>query len=204
MGSTTVAKGTGYAMKRLFLSLLLVLSACESREKHPHPNYAIASQTVQATVIEVEDGDTYRVNVQGLILSIRSACIDAPEIGHSLSSIYSKSPLLQDQFLWGNLAKARVQQLADSGSVVQLVPHGLDVVYGQRNIAEVLLGDGSELEAHLVEEGLAPVYDTFKNTCPNYDDLKAKEATAKAAGSGVWGDSQFVMPWTFRKQHGNS
>lgn len=75
------------------------------------------------TVLSVGDGDTLRVAYGSLELTIRLACIDAPET--------AQSP-------YGAAARQHLQQLTPVGAVVTLKPQMMDR-YG-RTVAELLEG----------------------------------------------------------------
>ena len=58
-----------------------------------------------ATVVSTGDGDTLRVKTQGKVVTIRMACIDAPETG---------------QRPWGQQSAAKLKQLLPPGKAVQI------------------------------------------------------------------------------------
>ena len=79
-----------------------------------------------ATVVSTGDGDTLRVKSQGKVVTIRMACIDAPETG---------------QRPWGQQSAAKLKQLLPAGKVVQIRSIEQDR-YG-RTVAELYLGKQS-------------------------------------------------------------
>jgi micrococcal nuclease len=92
------------------------------------PNFANAqtAQTIElATVVSVGDGDTIRVMQRDLPITIRLACIDAPETSQP----------------WGKAATERLQQLLPTGKQVQVRQIERDR-YG-RTVAEVFVGNSS-------------------------------------------------------------
>ncbi|MGB6016203.1 MAG: hypothetical protein WBG32_15840 [Nodosilinea sp.] len=68
------------------LALLATLAACSTAVEVPQAtNTGMATTTVAsanfptATVVSVGDGDTMRINYEGQDITVRMACIDAPE-----------------------------------------------------------------------------------------------------------------------------
>jgi micrococcal nuclease len=102
---------------------------------------AVASVSFpSATVISVGDGDTMRINYQGQAVTVRLACIDAPETA---------------QTPWGTSATERLRQLTPQNSTVQFREADTDR-YG-RTVAEVY-ANGQNVNLQMVVEGYAVVY----------------------------------------------
>jgi endonuclease YncB( thermonuclease family) len=110
------------------------------------PAAASPATEFRATVLSIGDGDTLRVSCQGLPITIRLACIDAPEMAQSPYGQQSRSDLLS------RLAK---------GCEVTILPHTIDR-YG-RTVAEVI----SEININLVlvEDGQAFAYRQYLSGC---------------------------------------
>ena len=150
-------------------------------------------------VERVSDGDTLVLkSPDGKKFTVRFACIDAPEIPHSLKEKNSKITKNVNQFAWGMKAKIRIEELIKQtdGRV------NLDITdsdrYG-RKIAEVRLKDGTFLQQVLVKEGLAKVYRSYLSKCPSKDIVQQAEAQAQQQKLGVWNDRKFIDPWDYRK-----
>jgi endonuclease YncB( thermonuclease family) len=94
-----------------------------------------------ATVISVGDGDTLRVEDGGKKLTIRVACIDAPEMA---------------QPPYGQQARQALQTPLPVGSTVTLKTQTKDR-YG-RTVAEVFTSDGRNAGLTLVQQGHAFAY----------------------------------------------
>ncbi len=94
-----------------------------------------ASAQTTATVISAGDGDTLRVKSQGKVVTIRMACIDAPETG---------------QRPWGQQSAAKLKQLLPPGKTVQIRSIERDR-YG-RTVAELYLGKQS-VNLQMVKQG---------------------------------------------------
>jgi endonuclease YncB( thermonuclease family) len=80
-----------------------------------------SAQTLQATVLSIGDGDTLRVRQAGRVLTVRLACIDAPET--------AQSP-------WGQQARRYLQQRLALGRQVTLDIKTTD--RDGRTVAEVI------------------------------------------------------------------
>jgi endonuclease YncB( thermonuclease family) len=151
-------------MVRAGLSLLLALAA-------PQP----------ATVLSIGDGDTLRLRQGARTLTVRLACIDAPEI---------------DQAPWGQQARQQLQTLAPIGSAVTLRSKATDR-YG-RQVAE-LSRKGRNLNQALVASGAAFVYWPYIQGCDRqtYGRL---ETEARLQRLGVWSTpGGITRPWDVRR-----
>jgi endonuclease YncB( thermonuclease family) len=133
-----------------------------------------------ATVLSVGDGDTLRVVDAGKRLTIRLACIDAPEMA---------------QPPYGAAARQRLQELAPVGSAVSLRVVKNDR-YG-RTVAEVLR-NGRSVDLALVRSGAAFAYRRYLSECDQAAYLGA-EATAQRQRLGVWAVPGGIQrPWDWR------
>ncbi|BAY14027.1 thermonuclease family protein [Calothrix sp. NIES-2098] len=140
------------------------------------------------TVVSVGDGDTLRArNQQGQAVTIRLACIDAPEL---------------KQQPWGQQSAARLKQLLPAGQSIKV--RQVDRDKYKRVVAEVYVGDRS-INLNMVQEGQAVVYRQYLKGCASTKDqfLKA-EATAKQQNLGFWNQTKPVMPWIFRQGKGTT
>ena len=140
-----------------------------------------------AQVISVGDGDTIRVSEGSRRITVRLACIDAPET--------SQRP-------WGARSTALLKQLMPVGSEVSLKVQTTDR-YG-RTVAELLnrLGNVNQL---MVGAGQAFAYRRYLGQC-NAQRYLQLEAEAKRQGKGVWsvGPSGITRPWDYRRGRQNS
>jgi micrococcal nuclease len=143
---------------------------------------AIAAQTITSTIVSVGDGDTIRVRTADKTLTVRLACVDAPEM---------------KQQPYGQAASNRLKQLLPVGQAVTLRIADTDR-YG-RSVAKVYVGDTS-INLALVQEGQAAVYRQYLGGCPELRDrLLSAEASAKQRRLELWAQASPVMPWEFRK-----
>jgi endonuclease YncB( thermonuclease family) len=129
----------------------------------------------------VGDGDTLRVVDGSKRLTIRMACIDAPETA---------------QRPYGGASRQRLQELAPVGSVVTLRPQTIDR-YG-RTVAEVFRG-GQNTNLAMVSSGAAFAYRKYLAACDGPAYLGA-EAAAQRQRVGVWAVPGGIQrPWDWRK-----
>jgi len=159
-------------MARRFLLAAAVLVALS------WPDLAVAQ--VGTTILSIGDGDTIRVRQGGKLLTVRLACIDAPET--------AQSP-------YGQHARAYLQQRLPIGREVSLEVKTTDR-YG-RSVAEVF--SGVNINLALVEDGQAFAYRQFLRGCDAKAYLEAEERASRAR-LGVWQvPGGITRPWDFRR-----
>ncbi len=140
-----------------------------------------ASQTISATVISTGDGDTLRVNQNRQTVTVRLACIDAPE---------------RDQ-PGGQAASNRLRQLLPRNQAIRLIVVDTDQ-YGRK--VAVAFANGRSVNLQMVQEGQAVVYQQYLSNCPgSRNQLLAAERQARSARRGFWAQSNPVMPWDWRQ-----
>ena len=132
--------------------------------------------------LSIGDGDTLRVATDGTTITVRLACVDAPET--------SQTPL-------GKAATERLRQLLPPGQQVTL--RVADTDRYDRSVAKVYKGDLS-INLALVQEGIAVVYRDYLNACPELRErlLKA-EASARSRRIGFWNQANPILPADFRR-----
>lgn len=94
---------------------------------------------------------------------------------------------------FGTRAKQFTGDLA-FGKTVTLRVHDVDR-YG-RQVAEIILPDGRNLNHEIVRAGFAWWYRQYAR---NDKELERLETEARAAKRGLWADDNPVPPWEFRK-----
>ncbi|MBZ5586228.1 MAG: thermonuclease family protein [Acidobacteriia bacterium] len=130
-----------------------------------------------APVIGISDGDTIKVLQDGVSKRIRLWGIDCPEAKQA----------------FGTRAKQFTGDLAFERTVTVRV-HDVDR-YG-RQVAEIILPDGRNLNREIVKAGFAWWYRQYAR----HDvELETLEAEAKTAKRGLWADKEPMPPWDFRK-----
>lgn len=139
------------------------------------------ANNLTATVVSVGDGDTIRVLTGNKTVTVRLACIDAPEM--------KQSP-------WGQQSSARLKQLLPVGQSVTLRPVETDKY--KRLVAEIYVENRS-VNVNMVQEGQAVVYRQYLKSCPQSNDsLLQAENYAKQKRLAFWSQANPVMPWDFR------
>ena len=135
-----------------------------------------------ATVVSVGDGDTIRVSEGSRRITVRLACIDAPET--------SQRP-------WGARSTALLKQLLPVGSEVSLTVQNTDR-FG-RIVAELLNNRGN-VNQLMVGAGEAFAYRRYLRQCYSQRYLQL-ENEAQRQGTGVWsvGPSGITRPWEYRR-----
>ena len=136
------------AMARRFLLVVVALAALAWPSE-------VFAQGVKASVLSIGDGDTIRVRQAGKALTVRLACIDAPETA---------------QGPYGQQARNYLQQRLPVGREVSLEVKTTDR-YG-RSVAEVI----SEININLalVEDGQAFAYRQYLSGCNTKEYLDAE------------------------------
>jgi endonuclease YncB( thermonuclease family) len=141
---------------------------------------AAAGPEVRATVLSIGDGDTIRVQQGGKWITIRLACIDAPEMAQAPD---------------GANARRYLQSRLRLGSSVKLRPQTVDR-FG-RTVAEVI--SEVNLNLALVEDGMAFAYRQYLGQCNAKEYLDA-EFRASRSRIGVWRvPGGITRPWDFRR-----
>ncbi|MCP9931752.1 thermonuclease family protein [Cyanobium sp. AMD-g] len=154
-------------------SLLIVLGLLQARQ-------AAAEPAFRATVLSIGDGDTLRVRSGQERITVRLACIDAPET--------AQSP-------YGQKARQVLQWRLPVGQSVTIQPRSSDR-FG-RTVAEVI--SDTNINLALVEDGLAFAYRRYLAACDGAAYLEAEER-ARRQRLGVWRvPGGITRPWDFRR-----
>lgn len=155
----------------IFLGLVVLLASVGRRA---------TGEVQNGRVISVGDGDTIRVRQGDRMLTVRLACIDAPETG---------------QHPYGQQSQRDLKQRLPHGREVMLKINGTDR-YG-RQVAEVHAEKNINLA--MVETGRAFVYRPYLSGCKGKDYINA-ENRAKRRHLGIWQVKGGIMrPWDFRR-----
>jgi endonuclease YncB( thermonuclease family) len=155
-----------------WLPLLLVLAALLPG--------AGSAQALKGEVLSIGDGDTIRVRQGGRAITVRLACIDAPETA---------------QRPYGQQARSYLQQRLPIGREVTLEVKTTDR-YG-RSVAEVI--SDININLAMVEDGQAFAYRQYLGGCDAKEYLDA-EYRASRRRYGVWQvPGGITRPWDFRR-----
>ncbi len=158
-------------MREVLLTTLLALSLLPAALAGPDGR-------ATATVVSIGDGDTIRVIEGGKRITVRLACIDAPELA---------------QAPYGEQARNYLQSRLKIGSKVHLLSQTVDR-YG-RTVAEVI-GEVN-LNLAMVEDGMAFAYLKYLGQCDEKAYLDA-EFRASRRRYGVWQvPGGITRPWDF-------
>lgn len=154
-----------------------------ARPAAPGPPAAAAAGHV--VLLSVGDGDTIRVrDAAGQLVTVRLACIDAPETAQGPP---------------GAEATAALRQLLAVGRL-ELRPQTVDR-YG-RTVAEVLAA-GRNVNLEMVRSGAAFVFYRYLRDC-NGAAYEQAEQQAQRFRQGVWRwDQGIERPWDFRSRRSN-
>ncbi len=162
-------------------------ATAQQKRQEYEKNLAYATQVAEsktlptATVVSVGDGDTLRIQGQGGPVTIRVACIDAPETNQA----------------FGPEASLRLRQLLSTGQPVQV--RAIERDRYDRTVAEIYSG-GQSVGLQLVREGYAVVYTQYLSSCAaTANDYRQAEAEARAARHNFWSQANPTMPWDFRR-----
>ena len=159
------------AWRWLFLILLLGPAAALP---------AATAQGQRARVVSIGDGDTIGVLSGGRTITVRLACIDAPET--------AQSP-------YGQQARRYLQQRLPPGREVTLAAKTTDR-YG-RTVAEVI--SDINIGLAMVADGQAFAYRQYLSSCDEKEYLDA-EYRASRHRYGLWQvEGGITRPWDFRR-----
>jgi endonuclease YncB( thermonuclease family) len=162
----------GWPSRPALAALLLALAG---------PPTALAGPTTTtASVLSIGDGDTLRLRTAAGPITVRLACIDAPE---------------SDQVPHGPAARRDLQELLPPGTTVWIRRQSVDR-YG-RSVAE-LIRDGRIVNQLLVASGSAFVYRSYSAACDR-NTYARLELEARQRRRGVWANGDGITrPWDHR------
>jgi endonuclease YncB( thermonuclease family) len=166
-------------LQRSVALVVLAIAAC-GLVAVGHPTGAAPGAGYRARAISIGDGDTLRVSTGTKLLTIRLACIDAPET--------AQSP-------YGLQSRAYLQQRLSRGRQLSILPHTTDCY--ERTVAEVI----SDIIINLVmvEDGQAFAYRCYLSSCNGKEYLDA-EYRASRRRYGVWQvEGGITRSWDFRR-----
>lgn len=155
--------------------VVLAIAAFVGTQPVPAPKSETASAT--STVTHIVDGDTVDVRLDGEIVRVRLAEIDAPESNQA----------------WGRRSEEVLARLT-LNKPVRIERRGKDR-YG-RIIGRLYVGD-TDVSAAMVQEGCAWAYRRYLTD----STILAMETTARSSRTGLWAQnaSEIVPPWDWRQ-----
>jgi len=173
------------------LALALVASACgeavwptpgPTATSRPADTPTPAFERVEAEVVEVVDGDTINVEMDGTVYAVRYIGIDCPETTHPYEPVEWMGPE----------ATEADRQLVEN-TIVYLEKDVSETDRYGRLLRYVFLADGTFVNAELVRLGYAqPV--TYAPDVRHQNLLLKMQQEAMEAGRGLWGPTPAPVP----------
>ncbi len=147
-----------------------------------------------AKVVQVIDGDTIDVQINGSVYRIRLLGVDCPETTAEKNKPYEYDSITDLEYLaeWGLKAKEFAQKILDHRTVYIEFDGlaGLKGYYG-RYLAYVYLENGTDFNALLIKNGLARVY--VEGTFKKESEYLKLENYAKTHKIGLWAYSTYTI-----------
>lgn len=157
--------------------------------KNESQNNGQNEKYITATVIEIVDGDTIKVKIDGKEETVRLLLVDTPE---------TKDPNEPVQ-PFGPEASQFAKETLPAGKEVKLEYDGPERDKYDRLLAYLWVGD-KIFNQMLIEEGLARVAYIYDPPYTHYDVFVEAEEKAKAAKKGIWSIDGYVTADGFREE----
>lgn len=136
------------------------------------PNFAFAQE--QSMVTSVVDGDTFKVEIDGNIESVRIIGIDTPETVHPSKPVQC----------FGKEASNALKEVLD-GEEVTLEKNPAEDRDKYGRLLRYVEMDGVDIGASMIEEGFAYSYKQYPH--PRLEEYNALEKEAREENRGLWG-----------------
>lgn len=172
----------------VFLFCLLFSSACSLNPGTQSP-FTKQRIEVPADQVEVIDGDTIKVKINGRKETVRFLLVDTPELHHER---YGKQPLSEE-------AKRFTAQMIHSGKTVVLEKDVDERDKYGRLLAYVYV-DGKSVQEALLKQGLARVAYVFVPNVKYVDQYRAIQEEAQRKGIGIWQWENYAQEDGFYKE----
>lgn len=158
--------------------IVLIVGACEAVQTSPAPDASVsAQQTIVATVLQVTDGDTIKVEYEGRQDRVRLIGIDTPET-------HGRAGLRE---CFGQQASSHLAELLPTGTIVRLVT---DVEPRDRydRLLAYVYRQSDQLFVNMVQvrDGYAAAYAYPPNTA-FVSEFSQAAGEAKRRDLGLWG-----------------
>lgn len=141
----------------------------------------------EARIVDVNDGDTVVISMEGKTCRTRLIGIDAPEMG---------------QKPWGRKAKTHLRKiLKASGGRVRVEMDITKYDKYDRLLAYLWLDDGTLINELMLKDGYAVLF-TIQPNSKHVDRLKKAQYAARETRSGIWGPNGLAeIPIEYKKAH---
>lgn len=169
---------TGYAASFALTVLCLVALASPVRAGRAFP---------EARIVDLNDGDTVVIRMDGRTYRTRLIGIDAPEMG---------------QEPWGKKAKKHLRELVKhSGGMVMVESDVTKHDKYDRLLAYLWLDEKTMINELMLRDGYAVLF-TVQPNSKHVDRLKKAQYAARENRSGIWGpDGLTEKPIEYKKVH---
>jgi endonuclease YncB( thermonuclease family) len=168
----------------LSLVAALTCAACGS-EAPSGPSQPPPPPASSFTVSSITDGDTLRFSpaIEGTTI-LRLLHIDAPEIG---------------QAPWGDQSRAELLRLAPAATGLRIDTEQTRLDAFGRLLGHAIRQDGVDINREQLRLGQAVLYVIWPNVS-RFEDYRAAEIEAQAAGRGIWSASAPLaeLPFEYR------
>ncbi|HEX8591493.1 MAG TPA: thermonuclease family protein [Candidatus Paceibacterota bacterium] len=166
------------------LVLLLILLGEEVPSSNVTPNESrtdseVVRSTVAYPIVEVVDGDTVKISVNGKIETYRLIGVDTPETVHPTKGVEC----------FGVEASNRAKTIL-TGEKVFIETDSSQGTYDKynRRLAYIFLEDGTNLNLKMIREGYAHEY-TYSLPYKYQLQFKEAEVAARSNKVGLWADN---------------
>ena len=179
-------------MKSVALGLTLLLAQAPGvvrKGAEARPPDALRAEA-QAEVVEVVDGDTLDVRIEGESVTLRLRSVDnVDKISGRPNAPATKAQTIfgQETALWARELIEGFRRVGEGPVRVGLAfPEGRRADPFGRLLAHVILPDGRDLNVLLVEQGKSPYFNKYGNSVVAHEAFVRAQAAARAAGIGIW------------------
>lgn len=138
-----------------------------------------SSNTSETTIVEVVDGDTIKVNINGKIESVRFLLVDTPEMGKR------PQPFAEE-------AKNFIEELLSEDTVILEKDNSDRDKYG-RLLMYVYTSGGKSVQEELLKEGLARVAYVYAPNTKYVDKYDAIQKEAQNNDVGIWSIENYAQ-----------
>jgi len=153
----------------------------------PASSVRAGSTLPEARVMEVNDGDTVVITMEGKTYRTRLIGIDAPEMG---------------QEPWGRKAKKHLRELVKgTGGMVRVETDITKYDKYDRLLAYLWLDDRTLINELMLRDGYAVLF-TIQPNSTHVERLKKAQHAARENRSGIWGPNGLTeRPGEYKKSH---